>query len=237
MKKEEINLQEFNVTLSSPILDDRLLKNVFVHTSYLNEPDGAGLESNERLEFLGDAVLSLIISRMLFERFPLLDEGALTQMRARLVNKRTLAGIAAELEMSRFLLLGRGEAGSGGEENPTILAGAFEALVAAIYFDAGIEPCVVFIDGIFSALIEDAHREPGHFDYKPALQELSQKTFKSPPVYRQTMESGPPHKRIFEIEVAINGKVIGKGSASKKKDAEQEAAKEALERLKAEENK
>ncbi len=226
-------LEEFNAKLPCPIRDERLLQNVFVHTSFLNEPAGAGLLSNERLEFLGDAILSLVVSRILFETFPSHNEGDLTQMRARLVNKRALASLATGLDMSRFLLLGRGETREGGSDNPTILAGVFEALVAALYLDAGIEKCASFIEGLFSPLIKAALNEPGHFDYKPALQELSQKIFKSPPIYRQTRESGPPHKRIFEVEVEVNGEVLGRGAASRKKDAEQEAAREALEKLNA----
>lgn len=221
----------FGASLASPVKDARLLETVFVHRSFLNEPEGAGLESNERLEFLGDAVLSLMISRLLFEKFPGIAEGDLTRIRSRLVNKRTLSEIAAGLEMGDCLLLGRGEMLSSGKSNPTILAGAFEALIAAIFLDSGLKACESFATALFSPLIDSARLGTSHFDYKPRLQEITQRVFKSAPVYRQTGESGPSHKKVFVVEVEVNGGVLGKGSAAKKKDAEQEAAKEALIRL------
>lgn len=232
MKIDEALLTKFNKTLPFPIKDAALLKEVFTHRSFLNEADETGLESNERLEFLGDSVLSTVISRILFERFADVDEGGLTRLRARLVNTRTIAAIAKSMSMDEFLLLGRGEATSGGSTNPTILAGVFEALLAAVYIDSGFLEAFSFIEGLFKELIDDSLLELVHFDYKPALQELSQSIFKAAPKYRLTSETGPPHKRSFEIEVAINGEVLGRGVANKKKDAEQAAAKEALERLK-----
>jgi ribonuclease III len=197
----------------------------------LNEADETGLESNERLEFLGDSVLSTVISRILFERFADVDEGELTRLRARLVNTRAIAAIAKSISMDEFILLGRGEATSGGSTNPTILAGTFEALLAAVYIDYGFSVAFSFIEGLFKDLLDESLQELVHFDYKPALQELSQSIFKSAPEYRLTSETGPPHKRSFEVEVAINGEVLGRGVANKKKDAEQAAAKEALKRL------
>ncbi len=234
MKKDEAHLDEFNNGLPFPIGDPKLLKEVFTHRSYLNESDEEGLESNERLEFLGDSILSTVISRLLFKRFAELDEGGLTRLRARLVNTRALAEAALKMGMDGFLLLGRGEAASGGNENPTILAGAFEALLAAVYIDSGFKKSFSFIEEIFKDQIDDSLLELVHFDYKPALQELSQSTFKAAPKYRLTGESGPPHKKVFEVEVAINGEVMGSGTAGKKKDAEQAAAEEALKRLKKE---
>ncbi len=231
MKIDEAKLKKFNKTLPFPIKDAALLKEVFTHRSFLNEADETGLKSNERLEFLGDSVLSTVISRILFERFTDVDEGGLTRLRARLVNTRSLAAIAGSMSMDGFLLLGRGEATSGGSTNPTILAGAFEALLAAVYIDSGFSDAFSFIEGLFKDLIDDSLQELVHFDYKPALQELSQSIFKAAPEYRLTSETGPPHKRSFEVEVAINGKVLGRGVAYKKKDAEQAAAKEALKRL------
>ncbi len=230
--KEE--LDRFNAELPFPIGDARLLREVFTHRSYLNESGEEGLESNERLEFLGDSVLSTVISSILFKRFAELDEGGLTRLRARLVNKRALAETALKMGMDGFLLLGRGEAASGGAENPTILAGAFEALLAAVYIDSGFKKSFSFIEEIFKDQIDGSLMELVHFDYKPALQELSQSTFKAAPEYRVTGESGPPHKRVFEVEVAVNGEVLGKGTAGRKKDAEQAAAEEALKRLKEE---
>lgn len=232
MNTEKAHLDEFNKKLPFPIGDEELLKRVFTHRSYLNESGEEGLESNERLEFLGDSVLSTVISRMLFKRFTELDEGGLTRLRARLVNTRALAEAALRMRMNEFLLLGRGEAASGGAENQTILAGTFEALLAAVYIDSGAEESFSFIEGLFKDQLDDSLLELVHFDYKPALQELSQSTFKAAPEYRLTGESGPPHKKVFEVEVAVNGEVLGTGTAGKKKDAEQAAAEEALKRLK-----
>lgn len=219
---------DFNSKLIPPIKNSELLTKVFVHRSYLNEPGGAGLESNERLEFLGDSVLSTVICRMIYERFPRMDEGELTGLRARLVNKRTLAGIAAALRMGPVLLLGRGEAASGGAANPTILAGALEALIAAVYLDGGFAAAKRFVEGLFTALVGGASESAGHFDYKPRLQMLTHKLFKTSPVYRLVSSSGAPHKMVFEVEVVLGAEVIGRGSAARKKDAEQEAAREAL---------
>lgn len=224
--------QEFNGRLPFTLKDKGLLQKVFVHRSYLNEKDGGSLESNERLEFLGDAVLSNCISHVLFEKFPEIDEGELTRLRAKLVNKRTLAELARGLSINEFLLLGKGERRTGGRENPTILAGAFEALLAAIYIDCGFKKTFEYVESLFSPLIGDTLSEPGHFDYKPRLQELSQRVFKEAPKYRLVNEDGPPHRKIFEVEVVITGEVLGAGSASKKKDAEQYAAGEALKKLK-----
>lgn len=233
MKKSETErLKEFNESLPCPIKDEGLLKKVFVHRSYLNEPKGAGLESNERLEFLGDAVLSIVISDMLFRAFPEVQEGEMTQMRSRLVNKKALAGLAENLKMQDYLLLGKGEEKSGGALNPTILSCALEALLGAVYLDAGFKKSFDFIEGLFSPLIDEAREVPGHFDYKPRLQELAQRAFKASPCYRLTSESGPQHRKVFEVEVEVKGHVLGKGTATSKKEAEQVAAREALERLK-----
>ncbi len=232
--KKELDLvpEEFNRRLPFALRDKELLQKVFVHRSFLNEKEGSSLESNERLEFLGDAVLSNVISHMLFEKFPEIDEGELTRLRAKLVNKRTLADLAKGLSLNEFLLLGKGERSTGGRENPTILAGAFEALLAAIYIDRGFKKTFTYVKSLFSPLIDDSLSEPGHFDYKPRLQELSQRVFKEAPTYRLVNEDGPPHKKVFEVEVLITGEVLGVGSATKKKDAEQYAAGEALKRLK-----
>lgn len=232
MKKKGKDLDLFNKRLPFPVRDKERLKNIFVHRSFLNEPEGARLASNERLEFLGDSILSAAISRIFFDRFPELNEGELTQLRARLVNKRTLAGLARGIDMNEFMLLGRGEEAAGGAQNPSILSGAFEALIAAVYIDSGYEKVFSYIEGVFSPLMEGALFEPGHFDFKPALQELTQRVFKSAPVYRVKKETGPPHKKIFEVEAIVGGDVLGIGAAASKKDAEQQAAEEALKKLK-----
>jgi len=209
------SLEVFASTLPFSFSDRDLLKKVFVHRSYLNEKEGSGLESNERLEFLGDAILSNIVSHMLFRKHPGINEGDLTKMRARLVNRHALAKLALQLKLDAHLLLGKGEKLTGGHGNPTILAGVFEAFVAAVYFHHGFHKAF----------------EPVHFDYKPRLQEHSQKLFKEAPVYKLICEEGPPHRKTFDIEVFVAGKALGKGTASKKKDAEQLAAGQALTNL------
>ena len=229
--KDEYPLQGFMGSLPFVFTDDALMKKVFVHRSFLNEKEGAGLKSNERLEFLGDAILSNIISHMLFRKFPDIHEGELTRMRAKLVNRLSLAGIAREISLDKYLLLGKGERLSGGADNPTILSGVFEAFIAAIYFNQGFQKTFEYIEDLFTPLLADALEGPGHFDYKPRLQELSQKLFKEAPSYILIGEKGPPHRKIFEIEVRVAGKTLGSGCAPRKKDAEQAAAGEALTNL------
>ncbi len=211
--------------------DQNLLRRVFIHSSYVNEQRDEYLESNERLEFLGDAILSAIISHILFERFPEKDEGELTKLRARLVNRRTLARLARDLDLGRYILMGKGEMLTGGRENPSILAATFEALIAGIYMDRGFKRTYSFVEGLFLPLIDESVTEPGHFDFKPGLQELTQRLYRVKPVYRLIRESGPPHRKTFEVEVRIRGEVAGRGIASSKKEAEQKAAQHALRRL------
>ncbi|MBI5561650.1 MAG: ribonuclease III [Deltaproteobacteria bacterium] len=225
-------IEEFKKTLGLERAELGLLETVFVHKSYLNEKGGAEYrESNERLEFLGDAVLSCVISALLYQRFPAVEEGELTRMRARLVNKRALAEVASELGMGGCLLMGRGEYNAGGALNPTILAGALEALLGAIYMGAGFDEAAAYIGRLFTPMINETLAGPGHFDFKPRLQEIAQRVYRDSPVYRLVNESGPPHKKIFEVEVSVQGNVLGLGAASSKKEAEQAAASEALKRL------
>ena len=229
------NFDELKKSLPFSIGDDKILKEVFVHSSYLNESGGEGLRSNERLEFLGDAILESIISHMLYTRFPDLNEGDLTKLRASLVNKRKLSEVSSEFALGDYLLLGKGEKASGsGAENPSILADTFEALIAALYIDKGengYQETYKFIEVVFTPLIEEALSGPRHFDFKPALQEYCQRHLKEEPEYKVVKIEGPPHQRIFEVEVIVDKKTLGKGMAPRKKEAEQLAAKEALEAL------
>lgn len=229
--KDAYSLEGFVGSLPFEFTDGVLMKKVFVHRSFLNEKEGAGLKSNERLEFLGDAILSNIISHMLFKKFPDIHEGELTRMRAKLVNRLSLAGLAKEISLDKYLLLGKGERLSGGSDNPTILAGVFEAFIAAVYFNQGFQKTFDYVERLFTPLLADALEGPGHFDFKPRLQELSQKLFKEAPSYILIGEKGPPHKKIFEVEVRVAGKALGSGCAPRKKDAEQAAAGEALTNL------
>lgn len=231
MKREKA-IEEFTSKLPFSFKDPSLLEMAFIHRSYLNEKGGKGLECNERLEFLGDSVLSTVISHILVKKFPAIEEGELTRLRARLINRRALALISKDLGLGGLLLLGKGERRSGGMENPAILADTFEALIAAVYLDRGFKTTYSFVEELFSPIIETYASKPGHFDYKPQLQELTQRLHKKTPAYRVVKEEGPAHKRVFYVEAIVAGKVMGKGRAMKKKDAEQLAACEALEKLK-----
>ncbi|MFQ5465046.1 MAG: ribonuclease III [Thermodesulfobacteriota bacterium] len=227
----DMEIEEFGKSLPFPFEDRELLKKVFVHRSYLNERGGRGLESNERLEFLGDSVLGTVVSDMLFKRFPDLPEGELTHLRAKLVNRRTLAHLAGSLALGELLLLGRGERLSGGGNNTANLAGVFEALLGAVFLERGFDGAYSYIEGLYAPMIEELLVEPGHFGYKPALQKLCQKLYRENPQYRLIGSDGPPHRKTFEVEVYVMGELYGRGSASRKKDAEQEAAGEALKRF------
>jgi len=231
-------LEDFNETLTPPIKDNALLKEVFTHSSFLNEAasskGGAAARSNERLEFLGDSVLGAAISHLLFDHFPDMPEGGLTRLRARLVNGRVLCGLAREMGLQKYILMGRGMASTAGAKNERVLAGLFEAYLGARYIEEGFAGLYSHVERLFSGLMDAAVREPGYFDYKPALQELSQRLFRSMPLYTLAGRSGTPHDRTFSVEVSINGKIRGRGRGKSKKEAEQAAARNALDRLKAE---
>lgn len=236
-------LVEFNETLSPPFKDIELLREVFTHSSFLNEAvvesgaDSArkALRSNERLEFLGDSVLGAAVSQILFEAYPDMQEGELTRLRARLVNRRVLSGLAGELDLGEHLLMGRGMASADGAGNERILAGLFEAYLGARCIEEGFNPGLLgHVERLFSGLIEEAITEPGYFDYKPALQELAQRVFGSAPLYSVTGKSGSPHERCYEVEVSIGARVCGRGSGKSKKAAEQAAARSALEEMEGE---
>lgn len=211
-----------------------LLQNALVHRSYINERQGTGLKSNERMEFLGDAVLSAVVSHLLITRFPEMDEGGLSKLRARLVNESTLSSIARELDIGQHILLGRGEEITGGREKPSILADAYEAIIAAIYLDSGFNKAFKFVASRFEKLLEEFPASEISRDYKTEFQEYIQDIFKTSPKYCLVKESGPEHDKIFEVKVLIKGEDFGKGIGRSKKEAEQNAAKNAMERLKTE---
>ena len=197
------------------------------HSSFSNETKNH-VPYNERQEFLGDAVLSIIVSDYIFENYTKLPEGELTKLRASLVCEKSLCGFANELELGSFLRLGHGEELMGGRERPSILADAFEAVLAAIYLDGGIEPATEFVLRFVKKALE--HVENVAFkDYKTVLQEIIQKNPEERLTYVLVGESGPDHDKRFEVDVMLNSNVIGHGIGKSKKAAEQHAAKEALE--------
>lgn len=203
-----------------------LLTNALTHSSYANEKRN-GVHSNERLEFLGDSVLSVIVADYLYKEFENLPEGELTKLRASLVCEKALCQFSRELSLGEFLLLGKGEEKGGGRERDSILADAFEAVLAAIYLDGGMEIARKHVMRFI--LRELTHTDDEVFkDYKTALQEIIQRNPEESVTYILTDEKGPDHDKVFEVEVHLNSNVIGKGKGKSKKAAEQAAAKEAL---------
>lgn len=201
--------------------DKNLLKTAVTHSSYANENRG-GMAYNERLEFLGDAVLQLITSEKLFKENPDMPEGKMSKQRAALVCEDALAIYSKEIKLGDFMLLGKGEEATGGRNRPSILADAFEALIGAIFLDGGMDNAKKFVRRFLDA----AHLSLK--DYKTLLQEIIQKNPGERLSYVVTGESGPDHDKVFNVEVHLNSNVIGKGTGKSKKQAEQAAAKEAL---------
>jgi len=219
-KKPQLQLQK---QLGYSFSDPALLLRCLTHVSYGH---GKGENHNEVLEFIGDAVLDLAISDLLIRRFPARTEGDLSRMRAALVNTVVLAEKATALNLGPLLRMGKGEERSGGRTKPSILAGAFEAVLGGTYWDGGYEVARRLIEKFFARDIKD--KNLGQQDYKTRLQEISQMLFREPPTYRLVSESGPDHAKSFVTEIAVGGKVLGKGGGKSKKQSEQEAAKKAL---------
>ena len=206
--------------------NDKLLFRALSHSSFANEcKQSEG--SNERLEFLGDAVLSIVVSDCIFKDYVHLPEGELTKIRASLVCEKSLCVFAKEIDLGSYIMLGKGEKMTGGNERPSILADAFEALIAAIYLDGGIDAASRFVMSFVGRELNEQH--VGNFeDYKTMLQEIIQKNPEELLEYVLVGESGPDHDKRFEVEVRLNSNVIGRGFGRTKKQAEQDGAKEAL---------
>ncbi len=200
-----------------------------VHGSYAHEEGGRGAGTYERLEFLGDAVLNLVVSDHLYRRFPSAPEGELARMRARLVNESSLAEIARGLDLGRYILLGKGEERSGGRERASLLADVLEAVVGAVYVDSGYGVAHAMVSRWVAPLLERLEEIRG--DYKSQLQEVIQRRERTTPQYRITGAEGPDHAKEFVAVVEVSGKVLGEGRGRSKKEAEQMAAREALRRL------
>ena len=222
------NLQE---KIGYTFRNEELLRSALYHSSYANEHRGSGIQSNERIEFLGDAVLGLVSAEFLYATHPELPEGELTRLRATLVCEESLFEVAQSIGLGQYLLLGKGEEQGGGRTRPSILADATECVFAAVYLDGGMEPAR---DLIHRVLLEKEHEvsiEERRHDNKTALQELVQRTPGQVLDYVQIGESGPDHNKTFTCAVKLNGEVIGLGTGRSKKEAEQAAAKTALEQL------
>jgi ribonuclease III len=204
------------------------------HKTYVNENRDQNLKDNQRLEFLGDAVVDLAVSHRLMDRCPGVPEGELTKMRARIVHEEGLARVARSLRLGELLLLGRGESQSGGRDKNSLLADALEAVLGAVYLSGGLEPALTLVDRCFGELLEEVASGAGRLDYKTLLQELSHEKLKLSPRYRVVSESGPEHSKVFEVEVCIGESVYARATGRNKKEAEQAAARTTLDRLKVE---
>ena len=205
-----------------------LLNEALTHSSYANEHKTQHIKYNERLEFLGDSVLSIVVSDYIYKNCPELPEGELTKLRASLVCEKSLYEFAKKIDLGKYLVLSKGERNNGGADRPSILSDAFEALIAAIYIDGGITPASKHILNFVIPAIKNSKKKKIN-DYKTTLQEIIQKNPGEKLEYVLVKESGPDHNKHFVVEVHLNSNVIGKGGGRSKKEAEQQAAREALE--------
>ena len=225
-------LRRLSVALSVQFTNINLLHQALTHTSYANECKNSAIKHNERLEFLGDAVLDLVVSEYLFRQLANLPEGELTKARAVVVCEPTLARCSAELGIGEYLFLGKGEASSGGRERTSILADAFEAIIGAIYMDSGFENATLFVLKQLQNDLLLVKRGEYVKDYKTLLQEVVQKDTDSKISYEIIDESGPDHHKMFKVALLVNAKQLGIGLGKSKKEAEQLAANQALIKLK-----
>ena len=234
LRKEIIALADLAAlqqTLGISFNDPSLLEQALVHSSYVNENPGFASASNERLEFLGDAVLGLVVAEKLYQDFPHSAEGEMTRLRAALVRRDALARVARTIKLGDYLYLGRGEEASGGRRKPANLAGALEAMIAAIFLDQGSTITRDFILRLFDEELQRVTSQGGGVDYKSQLQELIQAREQQAPAYRLVEAVGPDHDRRFTVEVRAGDTVLGRGLGKSKKAAETEAARTALEQL------
>jgi ribonuclease-3 len=228
--EERVGLLEDRLGVPRGSLRPELALQALRHGSYIHERRLAGeiLGSNERLEFLGDSVLGLAVAVRCYQRFPEAAEGDLTRIRASIVNSDSLAQVARDLDLGALLLLGRGEDRTGGREKQSLLADALEAVVAAVYLSSGLEGAVAVLDRLFAPLFEAAASGTIARDFKTELQERLQGLHRGAPAYNVLDAPGPQHARIFEVEVASSGVALGRGTGRTKKEAEQAAARAAL---------
>lgn len=227
----DFKFQEIESELNYSFKEKNYLLRALTHSSYSNENKKEKLKNNERLEFLGDSVLGLIISEYLFSHYSNLEEGQLTKIRAKIVCEASLGEASRNLKLGEYMLFGRGEELTGGRERTSILSDAFEALIAAIFLDGGMVCARNFVLKSLEAVIEDAVQGKLFIDYKTRLQEVIQVQKGNRIKYDIVKEEGPDHAKIFYTEVRLNDMIIGVGSGHSKKESEQEAAKEGLKRL------
>lgn len=233
MKKQRKmnNYNELETKLGVKFNNISLLEKAFTHRSYLNEHKGDGLENNERLEFLGDAVLELIISSDLYRKYPEKPEGELTNIRAAVVRTESLAEESRALGFGQYLKMSKGEEDSGGKDKDYLLANTFEAVLGAIYLDQGFDTCVTYLEKTLLHKVSNIVEKNLFIDPKTQAQELIQSQFKVTPLYEVVKEEGPDHDKIFTVALIVNQKELGRGTGSSKQKAEEEAAKMAIETI------
>lgn len=224
-----MTFDQLQKTIGVTFQDKHLLKQAFVHRSYLNE-SREFKESNERLEFLGDAVLSFLTSHYLYTTYPDYPEGTLTNIRSTLVKTKSLSDAAKTLGLGDLLLLSHGEESSGGRNNESLLADCFEALLGSTFLDCGIDAARLFLSKFLFPKTAEIIKKKSYLDYKSLLQEVIQEEIKISPTYRVARSEGPDHDKTFWVEAVIGDRVIGRGVGKSKQEAEQAAAKDSLEK-------
>lgn len=224
------NIHQLESALNLKFNNTRLLEEALIHRSYLNENTNNTI-SNERLEFLGDAVLELLVSKYLYLHFPEFSEGKLTNLRSAVVNTKSLAEIAQSINLGDYLRLSKGEETSGGRSNKSLLADVFEAVLGAMFLDQGLSPVEVFLEKHLLPLIDEIVKSGEYNDYKSILQERIQEKHRVTPLYKVIKEEGPDHDKTFFCAVYIEKERLGEGSGKSKQEAEQEAARSGLEAL------
>ena len=225
-----MTLLSLQKTIGITFRDPHILELAFIHRSHLNESTDA-TTSNERLEFLGDAVLSFLTSHFLYATYPDLPEGILTNIRSALVKTKSLSMIATTLTLGELLKLSRGEEDSGGRNNPSLLADAFEALLGAIFLDQGLDAARMLLESHLFTYAAEIVATKSYLDYKSLFQEIIQQDSRVSPVYRVVKSEGPDHAKTFWVEAVVGDAPIGHGTGKSKQEAEQEAARNALEKL------
>lgn len=229
--EEKKILKAFEKRLGYKFKHRSRLRRALMHKSFANENRMAPTEHNERYEYLGDAVLELSVSHLLMERFPDHPEGELSKLRAAVVNEGQLAEIAKAIGLGEYMYLGKGEDATGGRDKPSLLSDAFEAVLGAVYLDRGFGKALKLVKSLYSGILDRAGGVGFVKDYKTRLQEVSQGRFRVVPRYRLMRTSGPDHCKTFEVHLYIGDKPWGEGSGGSKKSAEQDAARQALEKL------
>lgn len=223
-----MDINDFQKRIGYFFKNPELLTRAFTHTSYANEHN---TKSYERLEFLGDAIVDFLVGEYLFENFPQLDEGMMSRIRASLVCEKALSELAEKLDIAEYMLLGNGAENSGDRKRPSILSDMFEAHIAAMYLDAGIDNTREYLIGLYGERIIEATKSDQVIDYKTKLQEILQTSGPCNINYEVISADGPVHHCLFEMQVTANGKILGKGSAYSKKEAQQRAAQDALNKI------